>query len=40
MVNPTANLRLPTGLGIRDRIATVDEAEALFEALPEADRAL
>jgi len=32
MVNPTASLRLPTGLGIRDRVATVDEAEALFQA--------
>ena len=40
MINPTANLRLPTGLGIRDRVATVGEAEVLFEALPETDRAL
>jgi integrase len=40
IVNPTANLRLPTELGIRDRVATVSEAEALFEALPEGDRAL
>ena len=40
VLNPTRNLRLPTGLGIRDRVATVTEAEALFAALPEVDRAL
>jgi integrase len=39
-VNPTANLHLPSGLGVRDRVASVDEAEALFVALPESDRAL
>src|SRR5207302_3073756 len=38
--NPTLGLELPSGLGTRDRVASVDEAEALFAALPESDRAL
>jgi integrase len=40
VTNPTSNLRLPTGLGRRERVATADEAEALIAALPESDRAV
>ncbi|MEP6978090.1 MAG: site-specific integrase [Thermoleophilia bacterium] len=40
MVNPTSNLRLPTDLGRRDRVAAADEAAMLLAALPEQDRAL
>jgi integrase len=40
VVNPTANVQLPTERGVRDRAASVDEAEALIRALPEASRAL
>ena len=40
MTNPTTNLRLPTDLGSRDRVASADEAVLLITALPEADRAL
>jgi integrase len=40
MTNPTTNLRLPTDLGSRDRVASADEAMLLLAALPEADRAL
>lgn len=39
-VNPTANLRLPEADGRRDRVASPEEAVALLDALPEADRAL
>lgn len=39
-LNPTANLRLPSPSGARDRAVSPTEAEALFEALPEDDRAL
>lgn len=38
--NPTRDLSLPTGYKRRERIATVDEAAALIEALPESERAL
>jgi integrase len=38
--SPTANLRLPSELGRRDRVADVNEAETLFAALPEADQPL
>jgi integrase len=38
--NPTRDLRLPTGYKRRERIATVDEAAELVEALPESERAL
>jgi integrase len=40
IVNPTANLRLPTPTGKRDRVATPTEAEELLEALPVEDRTL
>lgn len=40
MSNPTANLRLPTDLGKRERVASANEAVLLIAALPEADRAL
>jgi integrase len=39
-VNPTANLRLPRPTGLRDRTVTPAEAEELFAALPEEERAL
>lgn len=38
--NPTSSLRLPNGHKPRDRAASVTEALALLEALPEGDRAL
>ncbi len=40
MVNPTSNLRLPTGLGQRERVASASEASELLAVLPEDDRAL
>lgn len=39
-VNPTAELDLPAADGVRDRVASVPEAEALLAALPGADRPL
>jgi integrase len=39
-VNPTANLRLPTPTGRRERAISPGEAEELLAALPEEDRAL
>ncbi len=39
-VNPCMHLRLPAVRGVRDRIASPDEAAKLLAALPEADRAL
>ena len=39
-VNPTQHLRLPSGLGRRDRAASPGEAAELLAALPEADRPL
>jgi integrase len=39
-VNPTVGLRLPAVRGTRDRVAAPDEAAALIDALPRADRAL
>jgi integrase len=38
-VNPTRDLRLPSGETARDRIATPDEARALIAALPPKDQA-
>jgi integrase len=38
--NPTRDLNLPTGYRRRERIATVDEAAELIEALSESERAL
>jgi integrase len=37
-VNPCANLRLPAVRGRRERIASPEEAQRLFAALPERDR--
>jgi integrase len=39
-VDPTIGLRLPAARGKRDRIASVEEARALRDALAECDRAL
>jgi integrase len=39
-VNPTAGLQLPSVDGVRDRIASPAEAEALLDALPDEDRTL
>jgi integrase len=39
-VNPTAHLRLPEGPGRRERVAPVDEAMSLLDALPREQRAL
>lgn len=38
--NPTSGLRLPNGVGHRERTASPDEAGELLAALPEEDRAL
>ena len=40
VVNPTANLVLPAADGVRDRVASPEEAAALLELLPDEDRAL
>ena len=40
MVNPTANLRLPSGLGQRERVASANEAAELLATLPDDDQAL
>jgi integrase len=40
IINPTSNLRLPTEIGRRDRVASAAEAATLIAALPELDRAL
>jgi integrase len=40
LVNPTANLELPEAAGVRDRVATPEEAAVLLAALPDEDRAL
>jgi integrase len=39
-LNPTQNLRLPQGAGIRERAATAEEAAELLDALPVEDQAL
>jgi integrase len=39
-VNPTKGVRLTADRGKRERIATVDEASRLLDALPVRDRAL
>ena len=39
-INPTRDLRLPARRGKRDRVASVDEAAALLQALLPVDRAL
>ena len=39
-LNPTQNLRLPQGAGVRERAATAEEAAELLEALPAEDRTL
>jgi integrase len=39
-VNPTSDLRLPNGIGHRERAASPTEAASLLAALPEDDRAL
>jgi integrase len=39
-VNPTANLELPAAAGMRERVASAEEAAALLAALPDDDRAL
>lgn len=39
-VNPTTNLELPAGAGVRNRVASADEAARLLDALAEADRPL
>jgi integrase len=38
--NPTANLRLPSDLGVRERVAGIDEAEQLIRLLPTNLRAI
>lgn len=40
MVNPTANLELPSAAGVRDRVASPAEAAVLLALLPDGDRAL
>jgi integrase len=40
LVNPTANLKLPSVEGRRERVADASEAAELLAALPESDRAL
>jgi len=40
MVNPTANLELPAVGGVRDRVASADEAALLLSLLPDRDRPL
>jgi integrase len=40
VVNPTSNLRLPVAAGVRERVASPEEAAVLLELLPEHDRAL
>ena|SRR5438270_2463964 len=39
-IDPTIGLRLPAPHGRRERIASVEEAKALLDALPDRDRAL
>lgn len=39
-VNPLANLDLPEGAGVRERVASPAEAAMLIDALPEEDQAL
>jgi integrase len=40
VVNPTANLELPAADGVRDRVASPEEAAVLLDLLPDDDRAL